>query len=62
MACPTRPPVGISGAIIASSSPSPPSRTGWRPGGKKAARQMWTSYLDWSLADFSGVPRHRCAV
>ena len=23
-------------------------------GGKKAARQMWTSYLDWGLADFSG--------
>ena len=23
-------------------------------GGKKAARQMWTTYLDWSLADFSG--------
>ncbi len=23
-------------------------------GGKKAARQMWTTYLDWGLADFSG--------
>jgi hypothetical protein len=45
-AYPIRPPVGTSGAITACSSPSPPSRTGWRPGGKKAARQMWTSYLD----------------
>jgi transposase len=23
-------------------------------GGKRVARQMWTSYLDWSLGDFSG--------
>jgi hypothetical protein len=27
---------------------------GWRPGGKKAARQMGTAYLDGGLADFSG--------
>ena len=53
-ACPIKPPVGICGGIIACSFPSRPSRTGWRPGGKKAARQMWTSYLDWALADFSG--------
>src|SRR4029077_18397429 len=53
-ACPLKPPAGICGAIIGSLSPSPPSKTGWRPGGKKAARQMWTSYLDWGLADFSG--------
>ncbi len=33
-AYPIRPPVGTSGATIASSSPSPPSRTGWRPGEK----------------------------
>jgi hypothetical protein len=33
---------------------SPRSKTGWRPGGKKAARQLWTTYLDWGLADFSG--------
>jgi Transposase len=46
--------VGPSGGIIACSSPSPPSRTGWRPGGKKAARQIDTEYLDWALADFSG--------
>jgi hypothetical protein len=35
-------------------SPSPRSRTGWKPGGKKAARQVKGSYLDWALADFSG--------
>src|SRR5262249_8123603 len=53
-ACPTRRPAGTCGATTGCSSPSPPSRTGWRPGGKKAARQMWTAYLDWGLADFSG--------
>ena len=36
-AYPMRPPVGISGAIIGSSSPTPPSRTGWRPGGRRPA-------------------------
>ncbi len=40
--------------IIASSSPTPRSRTGSRPGGKKAARRTWTEHLDWALADFSG--------
>src|SRR5262249_26226664 len=54
MACPIKPPAGIGGAIIGFLSPSPPSKTGWRPGGKKAARQMWTTYLDWGLAGFSG--------
>jgi len=34
--------------------PTPRSRTGSRPGGKKAARQTWTAHLDWALADFSG--------
>ena len=53
-ACPIRPPVGTSGATTASSSPSPPSRTGSRRGGKKAAAQVETDYLDWALADFSG--------
>src|SRR5580698_170699 len=53
-ACHTKQPVGICGAITGFLSPSPPSRTGWRPGGKKAARQMWTGYLDWALSDFSG--------
>jgi hypothetical protein len=36
------------------SSPTRPSRTGWRPGGKKAARQVDAEYLDWALVDFSG--------
>ena len=35
-------------------SPSPPSRTGWRPGGKKAADPIGTAYLDWALDGFSG--------
>jgi hypothetical protein len=38
----------------ACSSLSPPSRTGWRPGGKKAVPELATRYLDWALADFSG--------
>jgi hypothetical protein len=50
----TAPPVGASGASTACSSPTPPSRTGWRPGGKKAARRITTDYLDWALSDFSG--------
>ena len=54
MACRIASPVGISGETIASSSRSPPSRTGWRPGGKKAVRQIDQSYLDWALEDFSG--------
>jgi Transposase len=49
-----KPPAGTSGGTIASSSPSPPSRTGWRPGGKKAADQIGTAYLDWALDSFSG--------
>ena len=32
----------------------PRSRTGSRPGGKKAARQGQTEHLDWALCDFSG--------
>src|SRR3954447_7566388 len=51
---PIRPPVGTSGATTASSSPSPPSRTGWRPGGKKAAHRIGDDYLDWALDSFSG--------
>jgi hypothetical protein len=54
MACPITPPVGICGGITGYSCLSRPSKTGWRLGGKKAARQLWTSYLDWGLADFSG--------
>lgn len=49
-----RPPVGIYGVIIAFSFPTPRSKTGWRPGGKKAACQLDGAYLDWALADFSG--------
>jgi hypothetical protein len=53
-ACPTAPPNGPCGATTACSSPSPRSRTGSRPGGKKAARQTWTEHLDWALSGFSG--------
>src|SRR5262249_53163260 len=53
-AYPIRPPVGIAGATTASSSPSPPSRTGWRPGGRKAADRIGADYLDWALDGFSG--------
>jgi hypothetical protein len=37
-----------------SSSPSPPSRTGSRPPGKKKAAGLSGAYLDEALADFSG--------
>src|SRR4051794_16414874 len=53
-ACPIAPPVGASGASTACLSHSPRSRTGSRPGGKKAARRIPTDYLDWALSDFSG--------
>ena len=53
-ACPIRPPAGASGGIIVCSSLTPRSRTGSRPGGKKAARQAATEHLDWALSDFSG--------
>jgi len=35
-------------------SPSPRSRTGSRPGGKRASAHIERDYLDWALADFSG--------
>jgi hypothetical protein len=35
-------------------SPLPPSRIGWRPGGKRATDRWETDYLAWALADFSG--------
>jgi hypothetical protein len=54
MAYPIARPHGRFGAITACSSPSPRSRTGSRPGGKKAARQIDTEHLDWALSDFSG--------
>src|SRR6202008_2205181 len=53
-ACPIKPPVGTCGAITAFSFPTPPSKTVWRPGGKRGASQMEADYLDWALADFSG--------
>jgi hypothetical protein len=54
MGYPIKPPAGTCGGITGCLFRLPPSKTGWKPGGKKAARQRWTSYLDWSLADFSG--------
>src|SRR4051795_3159639 len=51
---PIAPPAGPSGASTACSSPTPRSRTGSRPGGKKAARRGDAEHLDWALADFSG--------
>jgi hypothetical protein len=47
-------PAGPCGAITACSSPPPRSRTGSRPGGKKAAWRIDTDHLDWALSDFSG--------
>jgi hypothetical protein len=54
MASPIVRPNGRCGAITACSSPTPRSRTGSRPGGKKAARRIDREHLDWALADFSG--------
>src|SRR5262249_6853460 len=54
MACPTGQPVGTSGATIVSLSRLRRSRTGSKPGGKKAQGRMDTDFLDWALADFSG--------
>jgi hypothetical protein len=54
MACPTKSPVGICGATTASSSPTPPSRTGSRRREKKILSTLSGSYLDAALADFSG--------
>ena len=45
---------GTCGATTASSSPTPPSRTGSRRPGKKKIDSMSTTYLDEALADFSG--------
>jgi uncharacterized protein (DUF1697 family) len=54
MACRIAPPVGLSGATIASSSPLPPFRIGSRRREKKISPRVETDYLDWALADFSG--------
>jgi hypothetical protein len=45
---------GTYGETIEFSSPGQPSRTGWRPRGKKTERRIATEYLDGVLADFSG--------
>jgi hypothetical protein len=47
-------PVGTCGATTASSSPTPPSRTGSRRLGKKKIDSIKTTYLDEALANFSG--------
>jgi hypothetical protein len=52
--CLTAPPVGIFGETTACSCLSPPSRTGSRPGEKKAEQHVIGEYLDGVLADFSG--------
>src|SRR4029450_8869632 len=54
MACPTVPPAGICGGTTECLSPLPPSRIGWRLGGKKAQARMDTHFLAWALTDFSG--------
>ena len=54
MAYRIRAPAGASGGIIAPSSPGLRSRTGSRPGGKKARSRLDTEHLDWALKDFSG--------
>ena len=53
-ACRIAPRRGTSGGTTASLCPSPPSRTGWRPRGKKAEPQVEAAYLDWALSEFSG--------
>jgi hypothetical protein len=40
--------------IIASSSLTPLSKIGWRPGEKKAAQQIDAGYVDWALTELSG--------
>ncbi len=52
--CLTERPVGISGETTVYLSPTPPSRTGSRPGGKKAEQHVNGEYLDTVLAEFSG--------
>src|ERR1700687_842541 len=54
MACPTAAPVGRCGVTTACLCPLRPSRTGWRPGEKRASERWEADYLPWALADFSG--------
>src|SRR5262249_58788423 len=53
-ACPTGRPPGTWGLTTASSSPSPPRRTGSRRRGEKADARAEADHLGWALADFSG--------
>lgn len=46
--------VGNSGATIVFLCLSPPSRIGWRLGGKRASERWESEYLEWALANFSG--------
>jgi hypothetical protein len=52
--CRTGRPVGIFGEITVCSSPTPRSRTGWRPGEKRAREHVTAEYVDAVLAEFSG--------
>ena len=54
MGCPIEPPVGTCGGTTASLFRSPPFRTGWKRGEKRAAEYVTHAYLDSVLADFSG--------
>jgi hypothetical protein len=54
MACRIAPRPGTSGVTTACSSPSQPSRTGWKRGEKRAADRITQDYLDDALSDFSG--------
>jgi len=53
-ACPIDRHPGIYGETIGFSFPGLPSKTGWKPRGKKAEQRITTDYLDGALADFSG--------
>src|SRR3970282_2849463 len=53
-ACRTSRPVGGCGATFVCSCLGRPSKTGGKPGKKKAHGQVEHDYLDWALADFSG--------
>lgn len=54
MACPIGVRAGTSGVTIVCLFRSPPSRIGWRLGGKRASTRWESDYLHWALADFSG--------
>src|SRR5919199_80832 len=54
MVCPTARRVGTCGETTACLCPLPRSKTGSKPGGKKAQARMDTAFLDWALAAFSG--------